>query len=94
MGKTSTLNQLPRLLSARYLPIYYDLQLRGVSSNSAAFLSTVAEEMAVAYPSLRVDGHYMIVQAQFGLFRISTLSEGYATIALVTFASLLHDMLS
>ena len=46
MGKTSTLNQLPRLLSARYLPIYYDLQLRGISSNSAAFLSTVAEEIA------------------------------------------------
>src|SRR5579884_3868149 len=46
MGKTSTLNQLPRLLSTRYLPIYYDLQLRGISSNSAAFLSTVAEEVA------------------------------------------------
>src|SRR6266487_695324 len=46
MGKTSTLNQLPRLLSARYLPIYYDLQLRGISSNSAAFLSTIAGEVS------------------------------------------------
>ena len=46
MGKTSTLNQLPRLLSARYLPIYYDLQLRGISSNSAAFLSAIAEEIS------------------------------------------------
>jgi AAA ATPase domain len=45
MGKTSTLNQLPRLLSARYLPIYYDLQSRGASSNSAAFLSTIVREM-------------------------------------------------
>jgi hypothetical protein len=46
MGKTSTLNQLPRLLSARYLPIYYDLQLRGISSNSAAFLSTIAGDIS------------------------------------------------
>jgi len=45
-GKTSTLNQLPRLLSARYLPIYYDLQLRGISSNSAAFLSAIAGEIS------------------------------------------------
>jgi hypothetical protein len=43
MGKTSTLNQLPRLLSARYLPIYYDLQRRDISSNSAACLSTIME---------------------------------------------------
>jgi hypothetical protein len=45
MGKTSTLNQLPRLLSARYLPIYFDLQLRGISANSSAFLNTVANEV-------------------------------------------------
>jgi hypothetical protein len=35
--------------------------------------------LVVAYPWLRVDGHYMIVQAQFGLLRISTLSDGYAS---------------
>jgi hypothetical protein len=43
MGKTSTLNQLPLLLGARYLPIIFDLQLRGISSSAAAFLSEIAE---------------------------------------------------
>lgn len=46
MGKSSTLRQLPDLLGPRYLPITYDLQRRGISSSSAAFLSTVAEEIS------------------------------------------------
>jgi AAA ATPase domain len=45
MGKSSTLKQLPNLLGARYLPIIYDLQSRGVSSSPTAFLNTIAEEM-------------------------------------------------
>ncbi len=45
MGKSSTLKQLPTLLGARYLPITYDLQRRGISSSAAAFLAAVSEEM-------------------------------------------------
>ena len=45
MGKSSTLKQLPHLLGARYLPITYDLQMRGISSSAAAFLATVAGEI-------------------------------------------------
>src|SRR5205823_6690716 len=43
MGKTSTLNQLSILLGARYLPITFDLQSRGISSSAAAFLNEIAE---------------------------------------------------
>ncbi len=45
MGKSSTLKQLPNLLGARYLPIFYDLQNRGVSSSAAVFLGSIAEEI-------------------------------------------------
>jgi len=43
MGKTSTLNQLPLLLGARYLPIIFDLQSRGITSNIATFLAEIAQ---------------------------------------------------
>ena len=46
MGKSSTLKQLPNLLGAHYLPINYDLQMRGISLSAAAFLAAVAEEIA------------------------------------------------
>jgi uncharacterized protein len=46
MGKTSTLNQLPLLLGTRYLPLVFDLQLRGISSSAAAFLSEMAEAIS------------------------------------------------
>ncbi len=45
MGKSSTLKQLPDLLGAHYLPITYDLQIRGISSSTAAFLGAIAEEI-------------------------------------------------
>ncbi len=45
MGKSSTLKQLPDLLGAHYLPISYDLQMRGMSSSAAIFLGTLAEEI-------------------------------------------------
>ncbi len=45
MGKSSTLKQLPDLLGARYLPIFYDLQMRGMSSSTAIFLGKIAEEI-------------------------------------------------
>ena len=45
MGKSSTLNQLPNLLGARFIPIIYDLQVRGLSSSAASFLGAIAEEI-------------------------------------------------
>lgn len=45
MGKSSTLTQLPNLLGSRNLPVFYDLQQPGVSSNIAYFLGTVAAEI-------------------------------------------------
>ena len=45
MGKTSTLNQLPVLLSARCVPLTFDLQARGTSANAAVFLSEIAHEV-------------------------------------------------
>jgi hypothetical protein len=48
MGKSSTLKQLPDLLGARYLPIFYDLQMRGFSANIAIFLGKIAEEISKA----------------------------------------------
>jgi len=45
MGKSSTLQQLPKLLSNRYIPVYYDLQNRGMSSSTVTFLSVIAEEI-------------------------------------------------
>jgi hypothetical protein len=48
MGKSSTLKQLPDLLGAHYLPIFYDLQMRGFSANIAIFLGKIAEEISKA----------------------------------------------
>lgn len=45
MGKSSTLKQLPNLLGAHYLPIVYDLQIRGVSSSTDGFLNTIVGEI-------------------------------------------------
>jgi len=42
MGKSSTLMQLPALLGAQYLPIFFDLQNRGMSSSVVAFLGNIA----------------------------------------------------
>jgi uncharacterized protein len=53
MGKSSTLKQLPDLLGAHYLPISYDLQIRGISSSAAAFLGALAEEI---YRAMSVRG--------------------------------------
>ncbi len=53
MGKSSTLKQLPDLLGARYLPIFYDLQTRGFSSNIAVFLGKIADEI---YKVMRARG--------------------------------------
>jgi hypothetical protein len=44
MGKSSTLNQLPYLLSDRYLTIVHDLQFRGKSSSASAFLWSIAKD--------------------------------------------------
>jgi hypothetical protein len=53
MGKSSTLKQLPDLLGARYLPIFYDLQTRGFSSSIAVFLGKIADEI---YKVMRTSG--------------------------------------
>jgi uncharacterized protein len=45
MGKSSTLKQLPNLLGAHYLPIVYDLQIRGISSSTDRLLNTIAGEI-------------------------------------------------
>lgn len=55
MGKSSTLKQLPIMLGSHYLPIFYDLQVRGMSSNVAIFLATIAEEICRA---MNVSGAY------------------------------------
>ncbi len=56
MGKSSTLKQLPNLLGAHYLPIVYDLQVRGVSANIDGLLNTIAGEIykAVSARGMRV----------------------------------------
>jgi hypothetical protein len=46
VGKSSTLNQLPNLLSVRYVPIVLDLQFRGKSSSTSDFLWSIADEAA------------------------------------------------
>jgi uncharacterized protein len=43
MGKSSTLKQLPNLLGARYLPVFFDLQTPSISSSAVAFLSDVSK---------------------------------------------------
>lgn len=45
MGKSSTLKQLSHLLGAHYLPIVYDLQVRGISASTQGFLNTIANEI-------------------------------------------------
>jgi hypothetical protein len=45
MGKTSALQQLPYLLGARYIPVIFDLQLRGLTASTPAFLGAIAEEV-------------------------------------------------
>ena len=42
MGKSSILKQLPILLGARYLPVFYDVQRPGMLASIAAFLAAVA----------------------------------------------------
>jgi hypothetical protein len=51
MGKSCVLKQLPDLLSARFLPIFYDLQSPDSTSSIAAFLGMVAEEIVLAMES-------------------------------------------
>src|SRR6266568_3250892 len=45
MGKSSTLKQLPSLLGGYYLPIVYDLQVRGISSSTDGFLNAISGEI-------------------------------------------------
>src|SRR5947199_7195595 len=45
MGKSSMLRQLPNLLGASYLSIFYDLQNPAMTSSTYTFLSRVAQEM-------------------------------------------------
>lgn len=48
MGKSSTLRQLPELLGTRYLPIFFDMQSRGISSSITDFFITVSREIGKA----------------------------------------------
>ncbi len=45
MGKSTMLRQLPNLLGASYIPIFYDLQNPGVSSSIDVFLAKLAEQI-------------------------------------------------
>ncbi len=45
MGKSTMLRQLPNLLGASYIPIFYDLQNPGVSSSIDVFLAKLAEHI-------------------------------------------------
>ncbi len=51
MGKSSTLNQLPHLLSPRYIPIVLDLQSRGKTSSASAFLWSIADAVVAKLES-------------------------------------------
>ena len=42
MGKTSVLQQLPRLLGSRYISVFYNLQESGAYASTEAFLGTLA----------------------------------------------------
>lgn len=57
MGKSSILKQLPDLLGAHYIPIVYDLQMRGTSSSIVAFFGTIAREIyeLMIYRGVRVN---------------------------------------
>jgi uncharacterized protein len=46
IGKSSTLRQLPSLLGARYIPVFYDLQRSGIAASASIFLGNVAEGIA------------------------------------------------
>lgn len=45
MGKSSTLLQLPKLLSTRYLPVFFDMQQPGIFSNIASFFEHLTIEI-------------------------------------------------
>src|SRR6266849_1547075 len=45
MGKSTMLRQLPNLLGASYIPVFYDLQNPGVSSSIDVFLAKLAEQI-------------------------------------------------
>ena len=45
MGKSTMLRQLPNLLGASYIPVFYDLQNPGVSSSIDVFLAKLAEHI-------------------------------------------------
>jgi hypothetical protein len=51
MGKSSTLNQLPNLLSSRYVPIVLDLQSRGKTSSASTFLWSISDAIAAKLES-------------------------------------------
>lgn len=51
MGKSCVLKHLPDLLSARFLPVFYDLQSPDSTSSIAAFLGMVAEEIVLIMES-------------------------------------------
>lgn len=53
MGKSSLIKQLPAMLGSRYLPIFFDLQTIGATSNAATFLAMIAEEI---YEAMTVKG--------------------------------------
>src|SRR5579883_3353200 len=44
MGKTSTLQHLPRMLSGRYIPLFFDLEQHGTAADATALLSAIARE--------------------------------------------------
>jgi AAA+ ATPase superfamily predicted ATPase len=52
MGKSSTLKQLPRLLSANYLPIYYDLQMPGYTTSTVALLNAIIRDISESLDAL------------------------------------------
>ncbi len=70
MGKTSTLNQLSDLLSTRYLPIILDLQARGISASTSAFLAEIAD---VIYRTM--DGRGIRIQNKLGLAYLREMSR-------------------
>lgn len=67
MGKSSTLKQLPSLLGARHLPVYYDLQSPSLFASTQSFFSTIAREIYEVLHSRGISvkklGKYMLSEA-------------------------------
>lgn len=74
-GKTSTLHNLPRMLGARYIPLFFDLESPAMSADAAAFLSEIAGAIAQA---MEVRGHRVHLLEYAALQQVSRTNSAQA----------------